>query len=65
VTHDVWWRFTPSQTGLYEVRAIGHRISLVLGVYTGSCGALQEVATVNAPSPYFGEHLVLNLQAGT
>jgi hypothetical protein len=65
-TPDLFWRFTPQVNGKYEIRAVGLLMDLIIGVFTGECGSLTKVASIQTPAfGYYGEHLVLDLTAGT
>jgi len=43
-THTVWYTLTPSVGGKLDISTAGSNYSTVIGVFTGSCGSLQEIA---------------------
>jgi hypothetical protein len=43
-TPDVWYAYTPGCSGAVTVSTCGSNYDTVLGVYSGSCGSLAEVA---------------------
>lgn len=61
---DAYWKFTPAQSGNYEIIAYGRDV--VLGVFTGACGSLSLFQSVNLDLlSARGERMTLFLQAGT
>lgn len=58
---DVFYSFTPTVTAGYEVGAQGFDTGI--GAYTGACGALVEIAAVDAT--FGGETFVVSMTSGT
>ncbi len=43
MSKSVWYRFTPTATGILTVSAEGSSYDTVISVHTGSCGAFEEI----------------------
>ncbi|MCA9425705.1 MAG: hypothetical protein KC994_11555 [Candidatus Omnitrophica bacterium] len=63
--NDIYWQFTPEVSGPYMIASKGY--DNVIGVFTGDCGSLVEIAAQDNDSfeADFGERLVIDLTAGT
>jgi len=48
--HTVWYSFTPTQDGIIRADTVGSDYATSLGVYTGSRGALSQVACASFPA---------------
>ncbi len=62
---DTFWRFTPEVSGAYLISTKG--FDTVLGIFTGDCGSLVEIAGQDNDSfeSDFSERMVIDLEAGT
>ncbi len=58
---DVFYSFTPTVTAGYQVSATGFDTGI--GAYTGTCGALTEIAAVD--ETFGGESFVVSMTSGT
>jgi hypothetical protein len=48
--HTVWYAFTPTQNGIIRADTVGSDYATTLSVYTGSRGALSQVACASSPA---------------
>ncbi|MEY2427378.1 MAG: hypothetical protein QOJ40_263 [Verrucomicrobiota bacterium] len=62
--NGVWYRYTPAAPGQLELDTFGSDFDTGLGLYTGSCGALTQVAC-NDDSGGSQSQIVLPVSAGT
>ena len=62
---DTFWRFTPEVSGAYLISTKG--FDTVLGIFTGDCGSLVEIAAQDNDSfeSDSSERMVIDLMAGT
>jgi hypothetical protein len=64
----VWWQYTPDASGLVDFNTVGSteaggaELDTAHGLFTGSCGALVEVACVDVN---LTDHLNVEVEAGT
>jgi hypothetical protein len=68
---DVWYVYTPSETGRITLDTCGSAYDTVLGLYTGTCASLTQVGcnddgpTGHCASNRFASYLEANVTAGT
>lgn len=67
-SQTVWWQYTPDASGLVDFNTVGSEtaggleLDTAHGAFTGSCGALVEVACVDVN---LTDHLNVEVEAGT
>lgn len=63
IANTVWYEFTPPATRSYLLTSFGTKFDSVLGVYTGTWGALTEVASSDNVAGSLQAQLTLNLDS--
>jgi hypothetical protein len=51
--NSVWYTFTAPSAGVLNIKATNYgTFDMIMGVYTGACGALTEIGCADDPEPY-------------
>lgn len=64
-SNSVWYKFTPPQNGTVTAETTGSNYDTVLSAYTGTCGALTEVACNDDTAGTLQSRIAFDVMAGT